>query len=251
MKCHDPVRAGEADELGEARILGRAARRVDREMHSRAVVDEPGGALVRGGPERPALGQVERLCESGRLVFVGVAAVDPEELVVAQIGDCRAPVVHGFRRAGAEEACAQHGERVPVASCLKTVVRSMRVFKPVPRAGTLRGREAVRASDGAGAGPGLRRARHPVVVRAPHVLAQSRRERQEGVHAGLLPARAGRVHQLTVMRQPLTARKSRKARRVRELYGVPVEITFRRDVLRLSHRWQLHRLRHAALRKAA
>lgn len=51
------------------------------------------------------------------------------------------------------------------------------------------------------------------------------------------------------MRQPLTDRKRRKARH--ELYGVPVEIMFRRDVLRLSHRWQLHRLRHAALRKAA
>jgi hypoxanthine phosphoribosyltransferase len=57
--------------------------------------------------------------------------------------------------------------------------------------------------------------------------------------------------ELTVMRQPLTSRKSRKARRVGELYGVPVEIMFRRDVLRLSHRWQLHRLQHAALRKAA
>ena len=57
--------------------------------------------------------------------------------------------------------------------------------------------------------------------------------------------------ELTVMRQPLTSRKSRKARRVGELYGVPVEIMFRRDVLRLCHRWQLHRLRHAALRKVA
>jgi hypothetical protein len=57
--------------------------------------------------------------------------------------------------------------------------------------------------------------------------------------------------ELTVMRQPLTSRKQRKARRVRELYDVPVEIMFRRAVLRLSHRWQLHRLRHAALRKAA
>jgi hypothetical protein len=57
--------------------------------------------------------------------------------------------------------------------------------------------------------------------------------------------------ELTVMRQPLTGRKRRKARRVQELYGVPVEIMLRRDVLRLSSRWQLHRLRHAALRRAA
>ena len=57
--------------------------------------------------------------------------------------------------------------------------------------------------------------------------------------------------ELTVMRQALTARKRRKARRVRELYGVPVEIMFRRDVLRLALRWELHGLHHAALRKAA
>ena len=61
----------------------------------------------------------------------------------------------------------------------------------------------------------------------------------------------GAYIELTVMRQPLTSRKRRKARRARELYGVSVEIMFRRDVLRLCHRWQLHRLRHAALRKAA
>lgn len=57
--------------------------------------------------------------------------------------------------------------------------------------------------------------------------------------------------ELTMARQPLTTRKRRKARRVRELYGVPVEIMFRGDVLRLSRRWQLDRLRHAALKKAA
>ena len=57
--------------------------------------------------------------------------------------------------------------------------------------------------------------------------------------------------ELTVMRQPLTSRKRRKARRVREQYGVPVEIMFRRDVLRLAHRWRLDRLRAAALKPAA
>jgi hypothetical protein len=76
-------------------------------------------------------------------------------------------------------------------------------------------------------------------------------ERQGGVHADLFLPKQGVYIELTVMRQTLTSRKQRKARRVRELYDVPVEIMVRRDVLRLSHRWQLHRLRHAALQKAA
>ena len=56
--------------------------------------------------------------------------------------------------------------------------------------------------------------------------------------------------ELTVMRQALTSRKQRKARQVRELYGVPVEIMFRRDVLRLARRWQLERLRRAVQDRA-
>jgi hypothetical protein len=56
--------------------------------------------------------------------------------------------------------------------------------------------------------------------------------------------------ELTAMRQALAARKSRKARRTRELYGVTVEIMFRR-VLRLARRWQLPALHRAAQPKAA
>jgi hypothetical protein len=65
-----------------------------------------------------------------------------------------------------------------------------------------------------------------------------------------LPDR-GLYIELTVMRQALAARKSRKARRTRELYGVTVEIMFRRGVLRLARRWQLPALHRAAQQKAA
>ena len=41
----------------------------------------------------------------------------------------------------------------------------------------------------------------------------------------------------TVMRQSLTRRKQRKARKAREL-GVAVEILFRRDLARLARRWE-------------
>ena len=43
----------------------------------------------------------------------------------------------------------------------------------------------------------------------------------------------------TVMRQELTTRKRRKAPRVRERYGVDVQILSRRDLDRLARRWEL------------
>jgi hypothetical protein len=57
--------------------------------------------------------------------------------------------------------------------------------------------------------------------------------------------------ELTVMRQSLTSRTRSKARRTHELYGVPVEIMFRRDVLRPARRWQSQALHRAAHEKAA
>jgi hypothetical protein len=50
----------------------------------------------------------------------------------------------------------------------------------------------------------------------------------------------------TVMRQALTARKRRKARKVRERTGVVVAILFRRDFVRLGRRWGLSGLESAA-----
>jgi hypothetical protein len=50
----------------------------------------------------------------------------------------------------------------------------------------------------------------------------------------------------TVMRQTLTARKRRKARKVRERTGVVVAILFRRDFVRLGRRWGLSGLESAA-----
>lgn len=46
----------------------------------------------------------------------------------------------------------------------------------------------------------------------------------------------------TVMRQPLTNRKRRKALRTRRQTGISVEILYRRDLDRLARRWSLHRL---------
>jgi hypothetical protein len=50
----------------------------------------------------------------------------------------------------------------------------------------------------------------------------------------------------TVMRQALTARKRRKARKVRERTGAVVAILFRRDFVRLGRRWGLSALESAA-----
>ena len=47
----------------------------------------------------------------------------------------------------------------------------------------------------------------------------------------------------TVMRQALTSRKRRKARKVRQRSGVVVAILFRRDFVRLANRWWLERRR--------
>ena len=55
----------------------------------------------------------------------------------------------------------------------------------------------------------------------------------------------------TVMRQPLTSRKRRKARRARELAGVNVEVLFRRDFARLAERWRLPGLADAVDADAA
>jgi hypothetical protein len=50
----------------------------------------------------------------------------------------------------------------------------------------------------------------------------------------------------TVMRQTLTTRKRRKARKAREQSGVHVEILFGRDFARLAERWSLADLATAA-----
>ncbi|HXG76172.1 MAG TPA: hypothetical protein VNJ53_06350 [Gaiellaceae bacterium] len=49
----------------------------------------------------------------------------------------------------------------------------------------------------------------------------------------------------TVMRQDLTSRKRRKARKARERAGLTVEILFRRDFDRLARRWHLPELARA------
>lgn len=50
----------------------------------------------------------------------------------------------------------------------------------------------------------------------------------------------------TVMRQPRTTRKRRKARMVRDRTGATVEILYRRDIFELDRRWRLRRLARAA-----
>ncbi|HEU0303011.1 MAG TPA: hypothetical protein VFR32_00380 [Gaiellaceae bacterium] len=55
----------------------------------------------------------------------------------------------------------------------------------------------------------------------------------------------------TVLRQPLTYRKRRKARRARKRAGVTVEIVYKRDFERLAGRWVLPRLALAAEYRAA
>jgi hypothetical protein len=50
----------------------------------------------------------------------------------------------------------------------------------------------------------------------------------------------------TVMRQALTSRKRRKARKVRERTGAEVAILLRRDFVRLGRRWGLSSLESAA-----
>ena len=50
----------------------------------------------------------------------------------------------------------------------------------------------------------------------------------------------------TVMRQELTRRKRRKARKVHERSGAVVAILFPRDFVRLARRWGLDRLAAAA-----
>jgi hypothetical protein len=55
----------------------------------------------------------------------------------------------------------------------------------------------------------------------------------------------------TVMRQPHTRHKRRKARKVRERAGVMVEILFRRDIEQLASRWSLDGLARAARSEAA
>jgi hypothetical protein len=54
-----------------------------------------------------------------------------------------------------------------------------------------------------------------------------------------------------VMRQALTRRKRQKAQRARELWGVNVEVLFRRDFARLAERWELQRLADAVDAEAA
>ncbi|HLF67915.1 MAG TPA: hypothetical protein VI503_01115 [Gaiellaceae bacterium] len=55
----------------------------------------------------------------------------------------------------------------------------------------------------------------------------------------------------TVMRQALTRRKRRKARKLRERTGSVVEILFRRDIERLARRWRFPELARAARRADA
>lgn len=49
----------------------------------------------------------------------------------------------------------------------------------------------------------------------------------------------------TVMKQSLTSRKRRKARKTVELAGVQVVLLCRRDFTHLAHRWRLERLADA------
>jgi hypothetical protein len=49
----------------------------------------------------------------------------------------------------------------------------------------------------------------------------------------------------TVMHQRFTSRKRRKAQKLRELYGVTVEVLYRRDLLELAQRWRWHGLERA------
>jgi hypothetical protein len=51
----------------------------------------------------------------------------------------------------------------------------------------------------------------------------------------------------TTMRQELTARKNRKYRKLRELFGVTVEIMYRRDFIRLARSLGIPELEQAAL----
>ena len=62
--------------------------------------------------------------------------------------------------------------------------------------------------------------RRPVAVRAADVRARGgrRRPRRRGVHARLLPPRAGLYVEVTVMKQSLVTRKNRKLRKLRERY---------------------------------
>jgi hypothetical protein len=55
----------------------------------------------------------------------------------------------------------------------------------------------------------------------------------------------GMYVECTVMRQALSHRKRRKARKARGL-GVNVEVLFRQDIERLASRWRLQRLEQAA-----
>jgi hypothetical protein len=48
------------------------------------------------------------------------------------------------------------------------------------------------------------------------------------------------------MRQRLTNRKNQKLRKVRALYGIDVQVLYRRDILRLARRWAFARLERAA-----
>ena len=50
----------------------------------------------------------------------------------------------------------------------------------------------------------------------------------------------------TVMKQSLASRKNRKVRKLRERYGVTVEVLYRRDILRLARTYGLRRLERAA-----
>ena len=60
----------------------------------------------------------------------------------------------------------------------------------------------------------------------------------------------GMYIECTVMRQALTSRKSRKARKTRERTGSIVEIAFRRDLDRLARRWNVPGLLRASQAKA-
>lgn len=49
----------------------------------------------------------------------------------------------------------------------------------------------------------------------------------------------------TVLRQALTTRKRRKARKLRDIAGVEVQVLYRGDLIRLARRWRLERLARA------
>ncbi len=83
----------------------------------------------------------------------------------------------------------------------------------------------------------------------PHTFVLERDERgnvREGFTPDFFLPDLGVYIECTVMRQALTRRKRRKARKTQERTGAIVEIVFRRDFDRLARRWGMPALRIAS-----